>query len=43
MSGEFTELTGKVVKDATRLAKEKGHLQLDPAHVFAVLVKDLFG
>ena len=83
MSGaEFTEMTGKVIKDAARLAKdlflnsngifpkflmmafvlsnkkgetwwskkhycksfffpeEKGHLQLDPAHIFTVLVKD---
>ncbi|CAK8985387.1 Chaperone protein ClpB1 (ATP-dependent Clp protease ATP-binding subunit ClpB homolog 1) (Casein lytic proteinase B1) (Heat shock protein 101) (Protein DEFECTIVE IN LONG-TERM ACQUIRED THERMOTOLERANCE) [Durusdinium trenchii] len=41
MSGaEFTEMTGKVIKEAARLAKEKGHLQLDPAHIFTVLVKD---
>ncbi|CAJ1357533.1 unnamed protein product [Effrenium voratum] len=40
MSAEFTEMTGKVIKEATRLAKEKGHLQLDPGHVFAVLLKD---
>lgn len=39
-SAEFTEMTGKVIKDAARLAKEKGHLQLDPAHIFTVLVKD---
>ncbi|CAE7191395.1 CLPB1 [Symbiodinium natans] len=37
---DFTEMAGKAIKDAVRLARDRGHLQLDPAHVFAVLVKE---
>ncbi|CAJ1375992.1 unnamed protein product [Effrenium voratum] len=40
MSAEFTEMTSKVIQEAARLAKDRGHLQLDPGHVFAVLLKD---
>ena len=37
---DFTEMAGKALKDGMRLARERGHLQLDPAHVFSVLVKE---
>ncbi|CAJ1365756.1 unnamed protein product [Effrenium voratum] len=40
MSAEFTEMTSKVIQEAARLARDRGHLQLDPGHVFAVLLKD---
>mmetsp|Transcript_53881 Transcript_53881/g.126337 ORF Transcript_53881/g.126337 Transcript_53881/m.126337 type:complete len:891 (-) Transcript_53881:154-2826(-) len=39
-SGDFTEMAGKAIKDGVRLARERGHLQLDPAHVFSILVKE---
>ena len=29
----------EVIQEAARLAKDRGHLQLDPGHVFAVLLK----
>ncbi|CAE7364336.1 Chaperone protein ClpB1 [Symbiodinium microadriaticum] len=38
--GDFTEMAGEAIKDGVRLARERGHLQLDPAHVFSILVKE---
>mmetsp|Transcript_22712 Transcript_22712/g.42766 ORF Transcript_22712/g.42766 Transcript_22712/m.42766 type:complete len:899 (-) Transcript_22712:107-2803(-) len=37
---EFTEMVGKAVQEAVRTAKDRGHLQLDPAHVLTVFLKD---
>lgn len=37
---EVTEMVGQVLQSATQLAKARGHLQLDPAHVFAVMLCD---
>jgi len=37
---EFTEMAAKALQAATTLARGRGHLQLDPAHVLSVLLED---